>query len=73
MQGGRGGDEEEGEVGDMSTAQRLCCQPHPGPPDVPVIPLSVCVNGTRSGYAPSHSYLLQQDSRTAQQCLFSLG
>ena len=44
--------------GDTSTAQWLCCQPHPGPPDVCVIPLSVCVNGTRSGYAPSHSYLL---------------
>lgn len=40
------------------TVQRLCCQPHRGPPDVPVIPLSVCVNRTPSGFAPSHSYLL---------------
>lgn len=44
--------------GGTRTVQWLCCQPHPRPPDVPVIPLSVCVNGTHSGYAPSHSYLL---------------
>lgn len=48
---GRGG-------GEGGTVQRLCCQPHRGPPDVPVIPLSVCVNRTPSGFAPSHSYLL---------------
>lgn len=48
----------QGVGGDTRTVQRLCCQPHPGPPDVPVIPLSVYVNGTHSGYAPSHSYLL---------------